>query len=507
MKKYNFILAIIITTGLLFVSTSCEDYLERYPRDSVASEEAFATIDDIEGVVTGIYNRMQAGEYNQREMNLAGELLADNMDIAESNAGRMDQHPTNEEGAGFEIWERVYDDINRCNLVLDNIDDVDASESEKNQVKGEAHAIRAHLYFDLLRIYARPYLHQEPYVEGEPLGVILKTEPFQGIDESAFEERATIDEGYQQVLDDLNDAVTFLEGDNDFPYRYNEVSAKAMRARLHLYMGNWGDAIDDAEDVIDEAPIELVNAETGVEYVDKVFASQPGAESILELGFENESDAPSMNYSVAGMATYYEEDTLDVPVVEDKGRPSYRAYGDVILRRDLVENVLEEYEALGDVRGEENATYYQLDKGGQFAAFQAKYHSYAGVANWDDIKVIRLPEMYFIAAEAYAEEGDLPSAEDMLMTLREHRGIGDEEINVADKEEFIELLLTEKRLEYFSEMSHRWFDLRRRGMDIPKGIDGVDAGSPLDFENYRVVEKIPEYELDANENCDQNPGY
>ncbi|MFO8234114.1 MAG: RagB/SusD family nutrient uptake outer membrane protein [Bacteroidales bacterium] len=507
MKKYSFILTLIITAGLLFMSTSCEDFLERYPRDSVASEEAFATIDDIEGVVAGVYDRLQAGTYNQREMNLAGELLADNMDIAESNAGRMTAHPTNEEGAGFGIWARVYDDINRCNMVLHHIDDVDAVESRVNKVKGEAKAIRALLYFDLLRVYARPYLHQEPFVEGEPLGVILKTEPFQGIDESAFEERATIDEGYQQVLEDLNDAVTLLSAEDGFPYRFNEIAAKALRARLHLYMGNWQNAIDDAEDVIDESPAQLVDAADGIEYVDKVFASQPGEESILELGFVDESDAPSMNYSVAGMATYYEEDELNVPVVEDKGRPSYRAYGDVILRRDLVENVLQEYEALGDVRGEENATYYQLDKGGEFAAFQAKYHSYAGIANWDDIKMIRIPEMYFIAAEAYAELDELPDAEDMLMTVREHRGIGGEDINVGSKEEFIDLLLTEKRLEYFSEMSHRWFDLRRRGMDIPKGIDGVDAGSLLDFENYRVVEKVPESEIEANDNCKQNPGY
>jgi hypothetical protein len=186
---------------------------------------------------------------------------------------------------------------------------------------------------------------------------------------------------------------------------------------------------------------------------------------------------------------------------------NYEGYGDVVLRRDLVENVLQPYETLGDVRGEENATYYHRDKNGQWCAFQAKYHSYRGVANWDDVKVIRMSEMYFIAAEAYAEMDQLTDARDMLMTLREHRGIGNVNITANTREEFIDLLLTEKRLEFFSEMSHRWFDLRRRGMDIPKGIDNVDQGMPLDFEDYRLVGRIPNDEIEANTNCIQNPGY
>ncbi len=45
------------------------------------------------------------------------------------------------------------------------------------------------------------------------------------------------------------------------------------------------------------------------------------------------------------------------------------------------------------------------------------------------------------------------------------------------------------------------------GMNIPKGIPGVDAGDPLEFDDYRVVDRIPISEISANENCIQNPGY
>ncbi|MFO7852580.1 MAG: RagB/SusD family nutrient uptake outer membrane protein [Bacteroidota bacterium] len=507
MKKYKYI-SFLFVIALILTVTSCEDFVERYPRSAVASEEALSTMDGIEGALAGLYSRMTNGGYNQREMNIAGEILSDQMDIAQQNAGRMIYHATNQEGAGFGVWSALYNNINRCNMILHYIDEVEAAENRVNQAKGEAYALRAHLYFDLLRIYARPYMYQEPLVQGEPLGVIIKTEPFLGIDENTFQSRGTIEEGYQQVLDDLSMALNYLEGDEGFPYRYNEVSAKAMLARLHLYMGNWSEAASYAEDVIAEAPIGLVDAADGVDYIVRVFANRPGEESVLEFGFANETVAPSMNYSVAGMATYYDEQVFaDRGIVMPHMVIDYEAYGDVILRRDLVENIMQPYAALGDVRGEENATYYERDKGGQWCAFQAKYHSYRGVANWDDIKVIRISEMYFIAAEAYAEMDQLGPAEDMLIEVREHRGIGSVPITATTKEEFIDLLLTEKRLEFFSEMSHRWFDLRRRGMDIPKGIDGLDQGTTVDFEDYRIVERIPVSEIEANENCVQNPGY
>ena len=486
-KKYRSILAILFA-GLLIGVTSCgEGFLERYPRESIASEEALTTIEGVEGALAGLYNRFQAGEYNHREMNLAGELLSDQMDIAQTNAGRMTNHPTNEEGAGFGIWTRVYNDINRANSILYYIDDIeDADETLVNEFKGQAHALRAWMYFDLLRIYARPYMHQEPFVQGEPLGVIYKTKPFAGIDETTFEARGTIEEGYQLVLDDLYAALGYLS-DDEYPYQFTEAAVLGTLARVYLYMGKWSEAANYAEAAIDHPSTELIHADNFDDYM-TLFADAPGAESILELGY-TEADRPGMNTSVAGMAIYCEE--------------TGEGYGDVILRQDLIQ-LLDSYGAEGHPAGD---MYYEAVKGGQLCAFQKKYHSHRGYAYWDDIKMMRTSEMYFIAAEAHAEMGDLNQAEEFLMTLREHRGMEHVDINVDSAEEFIDVLFTDKRVEYFSEMSHRWFDLRRRGMDITKGVPDEDAGTPVDFDDYRVVERIPTAEISANENCVQNPGY
>ena len=485
MHNYNFIISFLLMTCLLFGVTSCEDFIERYPHDSIASEEALASIEGVENTLNGIYYRMHQGAYNHRNYNIVGELMSDQMKLTDVHGARLVPAPTNEEDAGFGLWQRLYNDINRLNSILYYIDDIEGVSQERyNNAKGQALAMRGYFYFDLLKIYARPYLHQEPLVVGEPLGVVYRTEPFVGIDEKTFQARGTIEEGYQLVLDDLTIAEGLLN-DNDFPYYFSKTAVKALLARLHLFMGNWQQAIDYSEDVIDNAPTKLVEAEN---YLD-AFADAPGAESIFELNITSEN-VISLEMSVAGTA-YWE---ANGPYL-----------GEFILRKDLAD-LLDEYGDMGDVRSD--MYFWTEGRGGQYAPYQRKFASHRGLAFWDNVRVIRMAEMYLIAAEAYAEMDELDDARDILTDFREHRmDQAFAEVTLATKEDIIDLILNERRVEFFSEMSHRWFDLRRRGMDIPKGDLDEDPGLPLSFEDYRVVDRIPEREIAQNPNMIQNPGY
>ncbi len=486
MHKHNFIYSLILTAAILIGAASCEDYLEKYPRASMASELAMADLEGIEATLYGLYNRMQG--WHLATHYLAGGLLTDELKVAAANSGRMITYPTNQENtSSFVSWSGRYNDINRLNMMLYYVDELegDFDETRLNRLKGEAHAMRGYIYFNLLKVYARPYMYQTPLVQGEPLGVTIKLDPFMGIDEDSFEPRATIDEGYQVVLDELEMAISLLpETNDDFPYRFTNISAKALLAKIHLYMGNWTEAASYAEDVIADGNVNLTGTDN---YID-AFAETPGSESILEMGYTSD-DRPGMNESIQGLAWY------DPPT----------GYGDLILRRDLI-NLLEEYRTKGDVRPEMT---YEYTKVGEDVVFQDKFAGYAGPhAYWDDYPVIRTAEMYLIAAEAYAELDQLTDARNILTDFREHRMDQENaEVTVDTKEELIDLILTERRVEFFCEMSHRWFDLRRRGMGIPKGCPDEDPGIPLEFDDYRIVGRIPNAEMEANENAIQNPGY
>ena len=488
--RINKIIFSIFSIGVLITGlTSCEDFVERYPRASMASEEAMNNLEGIEATMTGLYNRMQ--NYTERDIHISGELLTDQMDIAQTNHGRMTTYPMNTSGtASFVSWAGRYDDINRINMMFHYMGELDDPDQDRiNQVKGEAHAMRAYCYSILLNIYARPPMYQTPHVQGEPLGVIMKTEPFLGLDESSFQERGTIDEGWQFVLDDFERAEEILPESNPrYPYRFTHLAVLGHLARTHLYMGNWEEAASYAERVIAHPDAELTDQDT---YWDN-WKGVPAPESMFE-SYHTQDDRPGMAGSVAGMATYFPEDAL--------------GYGDVILRQDLI-NLLEDYREKGDIRSE---LFYYSQKGEQHVAYQLKYNGYRGMRYWDNYKKMRVSEMYLIAAEAYAEMNELDDARDILTEFREHR-MDEEfaEVTLATKEEIIDLVLTERRVEFFSEMSHRWFDLRRRGMDIPKGVPDIDTYAeqgPIEFEDYRNVGNIPLSELDRNPNAIQNPGY
>ncbi len=498
MHRYNYIFSLFLSVIIFSGVVSCEGFLEKFPRSAMADEEAMENIEGIEGTLYGLYSRFIYSHLSTR--NLAGCLLTDNMKIAVSNSGRFITYPDNQENtSSFVSWSARYNDINRTNMMMHYLDEVEADEDRINRAKGQAYAFRGYLYFELLNIYARPYMHQEPLVQGQPLGVIIKTEPFFGIDESSFEPRGTIEEGYQLVLDDLELAADYLSlaGAEKFPYRFSELSVNALLARVHLYMGNWQQAINYAEDVIAESPVGLVDKDN---YMD-AFAAAPGAESIMETAF-TQDDRPHVNNSVQGVAWRSPDGVF--------------GYGDVILRHDLIELLEYNHTNKGDVRGDIRRLAeepgldltFEHDKDGQLVVFSNKFGGHRGEYYWDDGPVIRMSEMYLIAAEAYAELDNIDQSQYYLEEFRKHRM--DEEhagVDLDTREDLIDLVLTERRLEFFSEMSHRWFDLRRRGMNIPKGDPDEDPGTEVEFTDYRIVGRIPNAEIEANENAIQNPGY
>lgn len=480
MKKTINNLILTIATIVLLSLTACSDLLETEPRSQISDQVALSDVAGIEATLVGIYSRMASVDYYGRDFAIVGELLSDQGKVSITGS-RFRSHPINQEGAGFSLWSHNYNNINRANLILYYIDGIEADTDKVNQIKGEVYFLRALFYFDLLRVYARAPLYQSPLVDGAPLGVILKELPFLGFDQNTFGFRATINQGYDLVKSDLLKSIDhFANQRRDFPYRANKTAAKALLARLYLYTGDWVNARDMALEVIAEAPA-LANA---ADY-NKVFTSSPGIESIFEL-FYTEADRQNTNNSIAGVAFT---------------RPSDNAgYGEVILRQDL----LNQFE-IGDVRLGMTMPFI---KSGEHVVYQYKFAGHKGQAYWDDVPVIRTSEVYLILAEAYWENQQFELARNTLNTLRGKRNLAaltSAEVSDAD---LIQAILKERRVELFFEHSHRWFDLRRRGMDIPKGVPGVDEGNLLENANYRVVDRITiGGEAEVNPNLKQNPGY
>ena len=121
-------------------------------------------------------------------------------------------------------------------------------------------------------------------------------------------------------------------------------------------------------------------------------------------------------------------------------------------------------------------------------------------ANENEI-TLRLPEQYLIRAEARAQLNNTDGAIDDLNLVRYRAGLA--ATSASTKEEIINAVMNERRVEHFTEWGHRWLDLKRTNRS------GTTL-SPLkgsDWQDTDILWPIPQNELLYNSNLIQNPGY
>jgi hypothetical protein len=131
-----------------------------------------------------------------------------------------------------------------------------------------------------------------------------------------------------------------------------------------------------------------------------------------------------------------------------------------------------------------------------------KYPSING--DRSDTKVLRLSEMYLIAAEASlpANEADAQMYVNFIRTRRNAPPI------TSTGAQLFEDILAERRRELAFE-GDRYMDLQRLKRDIVRGPNYPASARNIPYSNHRRILPIPQSELDANPNIrnQQNPGY
>ncbi len=129
--------------------------------------------------------------------------------------------------------------------------------------------------------------------------------------------------------------------------------------------------------------------------------------------------------------------------------------------------------------------------------------SKTGGDNWRDIHVITLPEMFFVAAEAYLQNGDASTAAKRISTVRQRAGLNAVATVTLDD------ILKERSCEQFGN-SKRWFDLRRTKKLVEYNEKYNDYVGSNASAWVKTLRPIPQGAIDANDQLsaeDQNPGY
>jgi hypothetical protein len=463
----------IIMTSVSFATlfSSCKkEFLDQKPYTGVSTTDALKTASDMQIALTGAYAGLRNTNLYGRTLPVFGDLLADNVFVSIANSGRYLSEKTYSivvnDADITGIWTNAYAVILRAN----NIIDAPLSDgTDVQQYKGEAYAIRALLYFDLVRLYGKAYT-DDPAALGVPL--VLHS------DYTALPKRNTVAEIYTQILADLDQAyglMTVYNGSGTL----SKYAARALEAKVNLYKGDYQKAYEQATDVITNSKFTLLTKGDLLSYWSSATPHDSGTKT--ETFFEVVSDAVNNN-------SYDELGNIYV-----QGGSSY---GDLLATKSLYDL----YNST-DVRKQLILVGQRVKSGGENPAYIVnKYQNISG--DFDDKKVLRLSEVYLIASEAAARLGNTPTALILLNTLMAQRDAT--LIYASAGTQLLTDIENERRKELAFE-GDRFFDLNRLKKDINRTSEyptGV-----IKFGDNRRVMPIPQTELNVNTTILQNPGY
>lgn len=229
---------LLIILGLPF--TGCMDnYLDLYPKDKITSANFPEGESDIILLLNGVYGGLR--ESSIYDEGLFGFGITDGATpnaynwgtavvINKLGAGRLS---SGDKGIITFRWTRCYEIISRANLLLSNLDLVDLPDEKRNIYLGEAHFLRGLAYSILAETYG-----------GVPIILsAISTE------EARKLKRASLDETWQQALDDYDVAINNLKVDAPEPGRATKGAALGMKMRAYSYQGKYKEVLSCIEQI------------------------------------------------------------------------------------------------------------------------------------------------------------------------------------------------------------------------------------------------------------------
>ncbi|UNY97306.1 RagB/SusD family nutrient uptake outer membrane protein [Zhouia spongiae] len=213
---------------MLAVVGCSKDFLDRVPKDEIASETFWQSVRDTELALNGCYAYVGASVYDAYV-----DAYADNSYCQypwESKATVIsagDINATMNDGYNYE-------GIRRFNYFLDNVDKSPTPEDVKKQYVGEVKVLRAWNYYNLAKKFGAVPLIKEFTLNPEDVAVAPASE----------------EEVMNFVIAELEEAIPNLPDENEYKSRISKASALVLKARVHLFRQEWNEAAAAAQEVM-----------------------------------------------------------------------------------------------------------------------------------------------------------------------------------------------------------------------------------------------------------------
>lgn len=437
--KTLILLSLILLGG---ICTGCDRFLDVQPKDQYTEKQLLATRGGYYTAMNGLYNNLTSNSLYGK--NLSYELidviskryapLAKSTYLTSLNSWGYAEE--NVSKALESTWATAYTTILNCNVILENLATQQGilSPAETNLMKGELLALRAFLHFDMLRLFG-PIYKEDPSAPSIPYNESVKIMnlPLLSADSIVHNKiMRDLDEAEKLLAKDPvipeGPMASALEDENEVYLRYRQLrmnyyAVLALKARVYLYAGEKDKAL--------QAAYKLLKDKTVSEWFPPVDPNKLLANNV----------DPDRVFSTEVLMGIYMKKRGDIYTysfdAENAGNNFLQS------RNSFVD---------GNLFAGETQDYRYQSQWAQATSIGVTGHiftKYKAIQDGDAklfyssfMPLIRLSEMYYIAAECEPKVSDGNSWLNQIRTLR-----GLPEITITDENE----LMSKLRIEYLRE--------------------------------------------------------
>ena len=550
MKRF---LIYIVTGVALMLSTSCSDFLDRYPTDSLSPATFWQTEDDAYLALVGCYSHMGSiyGGYNLMYF----DTTSDNLFNYFSWEGYKVLANGNLTATNYGVSYFDFLDIRTCNEYLENESNIDWSSTDtQNQYKAEVRTLRAMYYFWKTEMYG-----DYPFFTN-----VIETA------EESLLSRTDVETIREFIVSEVEDCIQYLPDHSDTEEgRISKQSAQAFLMRYYLYQGDYTNALAYGNDVRESGEFSFPS----LSYADCFLVdNQCNSETILSHTYLENTDndlylPPFMPNALGGWSSVVPTVNLVEAYEMSDGRTIEEAAEDgdydesnpfvnrdprlratVVYPGQIYDDAYLEYpdgcynsliQILDD--GTSNADYYTNADNASKTGLQYKKFL-QDLSQFSDINsatmhfpIFRYAEVLLTIAECEIElNQDLDDAVECINEVRNRAEMPDVDTEKYNSQSTLrELVRRERRVEFAGEGLRR-ADLKRWGI-LTSTLDGFEilhysgdvtttlndegdydvaitgivtvSGETYSFDEHQELLPIPTTELETNSNLVQNEGY
>lgn len=446
--------------SILFLQ-SCEKMLEvDLPANQIETEYVFNNLQSADAALASLYGNLRDNSPIAGGTTGSGVLLGTYTDDLDSyapageNTGIRDLYlnvQNDSNAAVLAYWTSAYKEVYMANAIIQGIDQsTGISAKDKSRIKGEALFIRSLVYYYLVQVFGDiPYTTSTDYTVNSSLPKLSVPEVKNRIKDDLISAIAMMDDAYRNA-------------ERIFP---NRKTAQLLLAKAYMSDQQWAQAEGLLNEILGSP---LYNFEQDVT---KVFV-KTGSHILWQIKPKNANDPTQeiqTQYFINAAPTRYAltPNLINSFSATDKRKLNWTAPVTVGAN-----------------------TWYRADKYKNRTSNATEYSV-----------VYRIEEAYLMMAEALTRQNKISQALPYVNATRLRAGLAVLTTGITSDDLLDEIIL-ENRKEFFTEMGHRFIDLKQAGR-----LQDLTAVK-TNWQPYSALWPIPQKELLLNPNLNpQNNGY